>query len=82
MGSACVDTVNTASRMESTGTPRWIQVSQTTADALVLHGKQSWLIPRKEKVTAKGKGEMQTYFLEWKEKSVHTTPSVSASQRS
>lgn len=57
------DTVNTASRMESTGVPRMIQVSQTTADSLILHGKAGWLSPRKEKIVAKGKGEMQTYFL-------------------
>ena len=64
-----LDTVNTASRMESTGTPRRIQVSQSTADELIQHGKDNWLVPRKKKVVAKGKGEMQTYFLEWKEKS-------------
>eukprot|EP00934_Nitzschia_sp_Nitz4_P003097 Nitzschia sp. Nitz4//scaffold84_size84139//61623//64081//NITZ4_005208-RA/size84139-augustus-gene-0.42-mRNA-1//1//CDS//3329559063//3087//frame0 len=57
------DTVNTASRMESTGIPRKIQVSQTTADALIVAGKESWLTPREEHVFAKGKGEMQTYFL-------------------
>ena len=82
MGFTNIDTVNTASRMESTGIPRRIQVSQTTADALILQGKQSWLVPRKETVVAKGKGEMQTYYLELKEKSVHTTPSVSASASS
>ena len=82
MGFTNIDTVNTASRMESTGIPRRIQASQTTADALILQGKQSWLVPRKEKVVAKGKGEMQTYFLECKEKSVHTTPSVGTSQTS
>jgi len=65
--------------MESTGIPRRIQVSQSTADALILLGKDSWLVPRKEKVMAKGKGEMQTYFLEWKEKSVTTAVSVNAS---
>ena len=57
------DTVNTASRMESTGVPRMIQVSQTTADSLILHGKSGWLSPREDKVVAKGKGEMQTYWL-------------------
>lgn len=58
------DTVNTASRMESTGIPRMIQVSQATADSLILHGKSGWLSPRQDKVVAKGKGEMQTYFLQ------------------
>jgi class 3 adenylate cyclase len=73
------DTVNTASRMESTGTPRKIQVSQSTADALILEGKESWLVPRREKVYAKGKGEMQTYFLELKEKSDKPPSSVRSS---
>jgi len=77
-----LDTVNTASRMESTGIPRRIHVSQSTADALILQGKDSWLVPRKEKVMAKGKGEMQTYSLEWKEKSIKTTVSASASATS
>ena len=67
--------------MESTGIPGRIQVSQSTADALIRHGKDTWLVPRKEKVVAKGKGEMQTYFLEWKEKSAKTSD-VSASARS
>jgi class 3 adenylate cyclase len=74
------DTVNTASRMESTGTPRKIQVSESTADALILEGKESWLVPRSEKVHAKGKGEMQTYFLELKEKSVKPSSSVLSSE--
>jgi len=66
------DTVNTASRMESTGTPRKIQISQSTADALILEGKEHWLVPRKERVFAKGKGEVQTYFLEMKEQTEQT----------
>jgi len=58
------DTVNTASRMASTGVSRKIQVSQSTADALIRGGKDAWLVPRTEKVYAKGKGEVQTYFME------------------
>eukprot|EP00538_Stauroneis_constricta_P006255 CAMPEP_0119548160 /NCGR_PEP_ID=MMETSP1352-20130426/2143_1 /TAXON_ID=265584 /ORGANISM="Stauroneis constricta, Strain CCMP1120" /LENGTH=768 /DNA_ID=CAMNT_0007593349 /DNA_START=72 /DNA_END=2378 /DNA_ORIENTATION=+ len=57
------DTVNTASRMESTGTPGRIQVSQATADYLILAGRGKWLTPREDKVFAKGKGEMQTYWI-------------------
>eukprot|EP00934_Nitzschia_sp_Nitz4_P003659 Nitzschia sp. Nitz4//scaffold84_size84139//67428//72955//NITZ4_005210-RA/size84139-processed-gene-0.21-mRNA-1//-1//CDS//3329559069//3649//frame0 len=57
------DTVNTASRMESTGTPRKIQVSQSTADELIFAGKEAWLTPREDQVYAKGKGHLQTYFL-------------------
>jgi class 3 adenylate cyclase len=57
------DTMNTASRMESTGLRDKIQVSQDTADLLIAAGKSKWLTPREEKVVAKGKGEMQTYWV-------------------
>ncbi|CAB9519167.1 Receptor-type guanylate cyclase gcy [Seminavis robusta] len=57
------DTMNTASRMESTGVRNKIQVSQETADLLTAAGKGGWLVPRKDMITAKGKGTLQTYFL-------------------
>jgi class 3 adenylate cyclase len=57
------DTMNTASRMESTGLRDRIQVSQDTHDLLLAAGKSKWLTPREEKVVAKGKGEMQTYWV-------------------
>jgi class 3 adenylate cyclase len=57
------DTMNTASRMESTGARDKIQISQQTANLLVEAGKTSWITPRTEKVIAKGKGEMQTYWV-------------------
>ncbi|CAB9525293.1 Receptor-type guanylate cyclase gcy [Seminavis robusta] len=57
------DTVNTAARMESNGKAGMIHVSQATADELTKAGKSSWLKLRDEKITAKGKGEMQTYFV-------------------
>jgi class 3 adenylate cyclase len=57
------DTMNTASRMESTGLRDKIQVSQDTADLLIAAGKSKWLTRREEKVVAKGKGEMQTYWV-------------------
>ncbi len=50
--------------MESTGETDKIQVSQKTADLLIAAGKQSWLTPREEFVSAKGKGQLQTYWLE------------------
>ena len=41
-----------------------IQLSQATADALIEAGKAHWLVKRDTKVVAKGKGEMQTYWLD------------------
>jgi class 3 adenylate cyclase len=58
------DTVNTASRMESTGIREKIQVSQETADLLKAAGKSHWLKPREELVVAKGKGELKTFWLD------------------
>jgi len=57
------DTVNTASRMESTGMKGRIQVSHTTAAILKESGKQHWLTARKDSVQAKGLGVLQTYFV-------------------
>ncbi|KAL3941971.1 MAG: hypothetical protein SGARI_000417 [Bacillariaceae sp.] len=57
------DTMNTASRMESTGVPNRIQLSQDTADALTAFGKEDWFEPREDQVEAKGKGYLSTYFL-------------------
>jgi hypothetical protein len=57
------DAMNTASRMESTSQRGKIQLSQETADLLVVAGKGSWILPRKDVVIAKGKGAMRTYWL-------------------
>jgi hypothetical protein len=58
------DTVNTAARMETNGLPNRIHVSQTTADQILQAGKQDWLTAREDLVEAKGKGKMQTYWVE------------------
>lgn len=58
------DTVNTAARMESTGQVGRIQASAETAELLIASGKQSWVRPREEKVEAKGKGLLSTYWVE------------------
>ena len=55
--------MNTAARMESTGKPGQIQLSQETADLLVSAGKERWIRPRDDRVQAKGKGILQTYWL-------------------
>lgn len=57
------DTMNTASRMESTGLARRIQISQETADLLFASGKGRWIVERQDTVVAKGKGELKTYWL-------------------
>jgi 3'5'-cyclic nucleotide phosphodiesterase/Adenylate and Guanylate cyclase catalytic domain len=57
------DTMNTASRIESSGVPGRIHVSQETALLLEEAGKADWVIPRNELVTLKGKGELQTFFV-------------------
>ena len=58
------DTVNTAARMESNGVIGRIQCSQETADELILVGKTQWLTPREGGIDAKGKGRLQTYFVD------------------
>lgn len=56
------DTVNVAARMESNGVPGRIHVSEATANELKTSGKESWLTLREDKIVAKGKGELTTYF--------------------
>eukprot|EP00980_Cylindrotheca_fusiformis_P031272 scaffold26108_cov132-Cylindrotheca_fusiformis.AAC.1 len=57
------DTMNTASRMESSGERDRIQVTQVTADLLTEAGYARWLVPRTNTIFVKGKGEMQTYWV-------------------
>ena len=55
--------MNTAARMESNGKPGRIHLSSETADLLVESGKGHWLTKRDDKIQAKGKGELQTWWL-------------------
>ncbi|CAI4222117.1 unnamed protein product [Auanema sp. JU1783] len=57
------ETVNTASRMESTGTPGMIQLSEESHHHLANHWAVFSLTPRGD-VDVKGKGKMMTYWLE------------------
>jgi class 3 adenylate cyclase len=57
------DTMNTAARIETTGAPNRVHLSQATADLLVDAGKGHWVDPRTQTVTAKGKGQLQTFWL-------------------
>ena len=57
------DTMNTAARIESTGEQNKIQLSQETADLLKSVDLGRDVTMRGQKVSAKGKGEIQTYWL-------------------
>lgn len=57
------DTVNTTARMESNGMKDRIHVSQSTADELIALGKKRWVHARAGKITPKGKGLLQTYWV-------------------
>jgi class 3 adenylate cyclase len=57
------DTMNTAARMQTTGQVNKIQVSQTTA-ALLDDQCSHWLTKRDRKVSVKGKGDMQTFWVD------------------
>mmetsp|Transcript_94 Transcript_94/g.267 ORF Transcript_94/g.267 Transcript_94/m.267 type:complete len:1155 (-) Transcript_94:417-3881(-) len=58
------DTVNTTARIESTGERNRIHTSKETAELLTKGGKGHWLRPRNHLVQAKGKGELETFWLE------------------
>ena len=49
--------------MESTGLPGHIQASSYTADLIIQAGRQNWVVPRPDLVEAKGKGKLQTYWI-------------------
>jgi adenylate cyclase len=53
------DTVNTASRMQTSGAPGCIQVTERTRDLL----GERYLLQERGRIQVKGKGEMPTYFL-------------------
>jgi len=75
------DTMNTASRMESTSQAARIQCSQETADKLRESGKGHWVRPREDIVMAKGKGAMQTYWLDLKVEGPRSSTSGNNSER-
>lgn len=58
------DTMNMTARMESTGEPNQIQISKETADLLKSHGKGHWFHRRSTPVTLKGKGVVETFWLD------------------
>jgi class 3 adenylate cyclase len=72
------DTMNTASRMESNGMSGRIHVSQETAEELCAKGKSTWVTSREDKIVAKGKGEMQTYWVNVRATALSTSQSSDA----
>ncbi|XP_053981020.1 uncharacterized protein LOC128877602 isoform X2 [Hylaeus volcanicus] len=76
------DTVNTASRMESTGAPWRIHLSQATRDRLSQVG--GYRIEYRGSTEVKGKGKMPTYWLLGKQgfdKELPKPPSLGENQR-
>ncbi|CAB9523362.1 Receptor-type guanylate cyclase gcy [Seminavis robusta] len=57
------DTVNTGSRLETTGARNRIQISKETAELVRQSGKATWVKPRTDLVTCKGKGALETFWL-------------------
>jgi class 3 adenylate cyclase len=57
------DAMNTAARIESTGTRKQVHMSKQTADLLIAAGKTHWIKRRDKKIVAKGLGELETFWL-------------------
>jgi len=55
--------MNMASRMESNGSPSAIHISDETANLLIKAGKAAWIKLREDKIVAKGKGELTTWWV-------------------
>lgn len=71
------DTVNTASRMESTSEAMKVHISQTTRDLL----SPNYRVKERGEIDVKGKGVMKTYWLEEREnrqRLIHIAPQTSA----
>lgn len=56
------DTVNTASRMESTGLPLRVQVTESSA--FMLRKRDGYILTERGNVDVKGKGQMRTFWLD------------------
>ncbi len=71
--------MNTTARIEATGAKNRIHISEETAQRLISCGKEHWVQMRDDKIHAKGKGELTTYWLNL---GAATTASISRSERS
>jgi len=71
------DTMNMASRMESTGAKNCIHISSDTAQLLRIAGKEKWIEKRDKMIDIKGKGAQNTYWVK-----IKTVPKSAASETS
>ena len=58
------DTVNTAARIEASGERNRIHLSEETAQHLIRSNKGHWVSQRTDIVQAKGKGALETFWLD------------------
>jgi class 3 adenylate cyclase len=58
------DTVNTAARMESSGEAGKVNISESTYD--LIKEVEEFAFKSRGKIAAKGKGELEMYFVEQK----------------
>ena len=63
------DTVNTASRMESSGEVGRVNISASTYREVL--ARPGWVFTPRGKVQAKGKGELEMYFVERNRNGTH-----------
>jgi class 3 adenylate cyclase len=66
------DTVNTASRMETTGIPGCIQITERTRELL----GDRYVLRERGRIQVKGKGKMLTYFLSGRTREHDYTPDL------
>ena len=57
------DSMNTTARIETSGQRNKVHVSEATAALVSAAGKGHWLRKRPDKIVAKGKGELTTFWL-------------------
>ena len=67
--------------LQGAGQRNRIHISEDTARLLKIAGKSHWFKPREDKVVAKGKGELTTFWLLTKEYSSRAGSSVFESER-
>jgi class 3 adenylate cyclase len=66
------DTMNTCARVETSGQKNRIHASKEAATQICEFGKEHWVKARNEVIVAKGKGEIQTYWIELNSENANT----------